>query len=55
MSKNEVWVSVGLPRSRQTVWDFITSIDNWFKWWWGDDELVEAEPGWQVGARLFLR
>jgi tetratricopeptide (TPR) repeat protein len=43
---------VRLPRSPEAVWDFITSTDHWRQWWWGDDDLMEVDPGWEKGARL---
>lgn len=52
MSEFEVWVPVEIGRSGQVVWDALTSAETFIRWWWGTDELVAVEPGFEVGGIL---
>ena len=52
MSEFEVWVPVEIDRSREVVWHALTSTEEFVKWWWGTDELVAVEPGFEAEATL---
>ena len=42
--------SIVIPRPQQEVWDFITTTDNWGKWY--SEGLVDVTPGWEVGGTI---
>ena len=52
MSEFEIWVPVEIGRPRDVVWQALTSAEAFIRWWWGTDELVTVEPGFEAGATL---
>jgi len=50
MSEKVFTESVLIQRAQQEVWDFITTTENWGKWY--SEGLIDVTPGWQVGGTI---
>jgi len=46
-----VSVSITINSSREVVWNYLTTQENWEKWY-GSGRLLEVNPAWEPGAIL---
>lgn len=53
MSEKVISKSIVINRPRQIVWQYVSTSENWKKWY--VDDLVDVTPGWQEGAILVFR
>jgi len=42
--------SIVIHCAQQEVWDFITTIENWGKWY--SEGLIDVTPDWEVGGTI---